>query len=40
MTLNATAFAAGVVAAAVGVTWWATRPYAPRILPQRRAWIA
>lgn len=40
MTVNAAAFTVGMVAAAVGVTWWATRPYAPRVVPQWRAWIA
>lgn len=34
------AFTVGVVAGLAGVTWWATRPYSPRILPQWRTWIA
>ena len=33
------AFTVGMLVGLVGVTWWATRPYPPRILPQWRAWL-
>lgn len=36
MTTNTAAFAAGVILATTGITWWATRPYTPRILPEWR----